>query len=373
MLYLFWHRPCTEFTWIGQWEEKKIASSNSSPEQAIVLFHGMNKSSREFRIMEEKLAYAFPKAKIIALESVNKQAHKNRFLNPAPTLTLSIHEQADLAYKEIKKKVAKGTELVLIGHSQGGLRAFTMVAQYFKKLQDEEQMVIKQLITIATPWKGAPAIKHIYSRQHRDKAKLNTVVAMLSKIEEGLDKQASYRFVPIPQMVKYLVKYFHHNFPWLYNYLVRNWIERKMPGVVDLTPESPFITHYVAKKLPTFPIPIKAIASVSVDFSQLLHPFLIHFTKNELFLLNSTYAELIGGSADCEHDMVLPIDTQHAIGMEKNDFVCIKVAGACHGNKLGIPNKKGISIIRVPIHLPQLNHEKIIKQVIALIDSSFYD
>ena len=336
-------------------------------QQAIVLLHGLNKAASDVQIMKQRLEKAFPNATIIALESVNKNPNKSSLINPAPSVALPIRKQAHLAYQEIKAKLGKDKQLVLVGHSQGGLLAFAMAKIYGHKLNHEEQICIKQLITIATPWKGAPVMQHLYNKR-KTRAKLAQLTPILHKIKQGLHKDITERSIRIPKIIRNLLQ----NFPFLYNYLVSTLLHHKMLGIADLKPTSDFIQNYVAKGLKDFNIPIKAIAGVLVDFSHLFDPFPDHITKDELQQLNATYGTLIGGSPTCEHDMLLPVDTQHAIGITTRDFECIKIVGTCHGNTLGLPAKDGIALIPVKTGLAELKHEGVINQVVQLIQKKFY-
>jgi hypothetical protein len=42
----------------------------------------------------------------------------------------------------------------------------------------------------------------------------------------------------------------------------------------------------------------------------------------------------------------------------------VKIYGACHGNKVGLSVKQGLS---------ELNNDKVIQAVIALVEESFYE
>ncbi|MBX9890570.1 MAG: hypothetical protein K2X94_04835, partial [Amoebophilaceae bacterium] len=325
---------------------------------AIVLLHGLNRISSDFQIMKKRLEEAFPTAKIIALESVNKDPNKKSLIDPALSVSLSIEDQAAKAYQEIKEKLGNNKQLVIIGHSQGGLRGFALAKNHAHNLHKEAKIGIQKLITIGTPWKGAPVMQHIYN-QTQTKNHLDGLASTLDKISEGFTEDIKNYILRVPKPIKGLSE----KFPFLYNYLGNKLMHRNMLGIVDLKPDSNFIQHYVTKGLKQFTIPVSAIAGVLTDFSQIFDPFPSHISKNELQRLNTTYAILIGGSSDCEHDMLLPVDTQHAIGVEKNNFECIKIIGACHGNKVGMRVKKGVA---------ELHHEAVIKQVIALVTATFY-
>jgi pimeloyl-ACP methyl ester carboxylesterase len=323
-------------------------------EQAIVLLHGLNRLSYDFDKMKQRLQQRFPGATIIALQSVSKDSRQNGPLYFAPSMALPIREQAKLAYEEIKSVVGHGKHLVIVGHSQGGLRGFTLIKQHCNHLKNEVGITVKKLITIGTPWQGAPIMDHLNDPNGAIK-KLGKMKTTLNKIREGFSKDVT----------KHVLKTsLAENFPFLFKHLGNDLMNKKTPGAADLKPGSDFMRNYVAKGLVQVKIPIRAIAGVLMDFSQLFHPFPSHINQNEFKKLNCAYSELIGGDPNCEHDMLLPVRTQHAEGLSKHDFKCIKVYGTCHGNKVGLSVKKGLS---------ELNNEQVIQKVIALIEETFYE
>ncbi|HLP35129.1 MAG TPA: hypothetical protein VK133_04035 [Amoebophilaceae bacterium] len=322
-------------------------------EQAIVLLHGLHRLSYDFLKMEQRLKEKFPKAAIVALKSLNKESSgkKNSF---SPTMVLPIQEQATLAYEEIKSVLVRNKQVVVVGHSQGGLRGFAVVRNHGHPLAKDQSIVIRKLITIGTPWKGAPVMNHL-SNPHGAIQELNKVKKTLNKIEDMYSKH----------LTRYILKTsIAENFPFLFKHLGRNVIDRKTPGVAELRLDSDFIKNFVATGLEQVTIPIRAIAGVLVDFSHLFSPFPSTLKKQELQKLNKAYATLIGGNPTCEHDMLLPVETQHAEGLRKRDFKTVKIYGACHGNKVGLSVKQGLS---------ELNNDKVIQAVIALVEESFYE
>lgn len=130
---------------------KKRVASVKEDKQAIVLLHGLHRVPYDFHAMQAALKQKFPRAIVVALASVAKDLSKKGSFSPSPTLALSIKEQAKLAYEEIKKKIGCGKHVVLVGHSQRGLRSFTLVKQYRHHLKSEDGIMINQLITIGTP------------------------------------------------------------------------------------------------------------------------------------------------------------------------------------------------------------------------------
>ncbi len=321
-------------------------------QQAIVLLHGLHRLSYDFVKMEHKLKEKFPKATIVALKSVNKNLNEKNALSP--TMVLPIQAQAILAYEEIKKALVRNKQVVLVGHSQGGLRGFSVVKNHAHALEKDQSIVVKKLITIGTPWKGAPVMNHL-NDPHGAIQELNKVKQTLNKIEGTYSKH----------ITRYILKTsIAENFPFLFKHLGKNVIDKKTPGAAELRPDSDFIKNFVASGLEQVAIPIRAIAGVLVDFSHLFSSFPSTIKKQALQKLNRAYATLIGGNPTCEHDMLLPVQTQHAEGLRKRDFQEIKIYGTCHGNKVGLSVQQGLA---------ELNNDKVIQAVTALIEESFYE
>ncbi|WP_260214909.1 esterase/lipase family protein [Candidatus Cardinium hertigii] len=321
----------------------------------MVLLHGLSRISYDFETMKAVLRQKFPHATIVALKSVNKDLNKkgNVWYSP-PSVMLSIKKQAELAYEEIKTLIGRDKHVVLVGHSQGGLRAFTLIKEYGAVLKREVGITIDQLITIGTPWKGAPVMDHFKNPKWVTE-KLDQEKNILEKIQKGyrrdLFKHIFKNYAGIAEKMPSLAKY-------LYNHT--NGFKRRkkhMSGADDLSPSSDFI-RYVASGIKELGVPVTAIAGV-LNFSEFF-PLSSSVTAEDLLKLNHTYAELIGGT---EHDMLLPVDTQLAEGLDKKDFECIKIYESCHGNKVGIPVKKDI---------PECNNEQVIQKVVACIEKTFY-
>ena len=326
--------------------------------QAIVCLHGLHRLSYDFDVMKAALQEKFPHATIVALTSVDKDPNKKGFVFlPASSLTveLSIKEQTRLAYEEIKTKIGRGKHVVIVGHSQGGLRGFTLVKEYGDRLRNADGIVINQLITIATPWKGAPVMGYI-NNVERFKQKFDKIAPTLDSMQKHYSKNVrGYFFKFMPGLTR--------AWPRLYEKVVPYIMGKIYLGAADLRPESDFIRHYVASGLKEVDLPITAIAGVLTDFSKLFEPFAFPISDQALAQLNARYAELIGGDPNCEHDMLLPVSTQHAEGLVTKNFKRIKVYDACHGNKVGIKVKDGLS---------EFNNKAVIAKVIESIEEAFY-
>ncbi|WP_342265110.1 alpha/beta hydrolase [Cardinium endosymbiont of Philonthus spinipes] len=324
--------------------------------QVILFLHGLHRLSYDFEKMKADLQKKFPDAKILALKCVNKDPNKQGHLEPSPTLEFSIQEQAKRAYEEIKKRVPRGSHIVLVGHSQGGLRAFTLAKEYGSRLESEDEIFIDKLVTIGTPWKGAPIMNYIKNIK-KFKEQFDKIETTLNRIKKGYSKAVrGYFFKVMPG--------FANSWPWLYEKLVPYIMEKKYLGAANLDPGHYFIRDYIPSALKEIDLPITAIAGVLTDFSKLFAPLPSSILSHELAQLNATYAELIGGDAQCEHDMLLPVATQHAEGLATKNFKRIKVYGACHGNKVGVAIKRKFS---------ELNNQEVIDKVAESIEEVFYE
>ena len=324
--------------------------------QVIVLLHGLARISSDFDAMIAVLKERFPHATIVPLKSVDKDPN-NKEKSSSPTSKLSIKEQARLAYEEIKAKISRGKYVAMLTHSQGGCRGFVVCTEYKNDLKSINDIVIAKLITIGTPWKGAPVFEHMKDICGFNE-KFDKIAAYLDAIQQNYSKAVrAYFFKKAPGFAK--------NLPKVYEMLAPLLMKIKhVDGVADLDPKSDFMRNYVPSRLRQFDLPITAIAGVLTDFSKLFEAFPASITPQALKELNQTYAELIGGSPECEHDMLLPVSTQHAEGLVTKDFKRIKVYGACHGNKVGLSVKRGLS---------ELNNPAVIEEVVKSIEETFYE
>lgn len=321
--------------------------------QAIVLLHGLNRLSYDFYSMKAVLKKKFPHATIVALKCVDKDSSKKSGWYISPSMGCSIQEQAELAYREMKEVLGHGKHVVIVGHSQGGLRGFTIIKEHADALKKEIDLTIEQLITIGTPWKGAPIMDHLKDPKSALK-KLDKCKSTFNAIHKEYSRNVT----------KHVLKTeLAEIFPFFFKHLGQSFIDKKTPGAADLKPGSHFIRYYVAPGIKEINVPIKAIAGVLVDFSKLFDAFPSSIGEEELKKLNRTYAELIGGDPACEHDMLLTVATQHAEGLEKKDFECIKIQDTCHGNKVGISVKKGIS---------EINNKRVMQEIMEIVEDVFY-
>lgn len=323
--------------------------------QAIVCLHGLSRISSDFDTMVAALKLKFPHAAIVALKSVNKDSKQGK--SSSLSSKLSIKDQAKLAYEEIKKRIQRGMQVVLVCHSQGGLRGLALVKEYGDRLKSEAGITFKIEISIGTPWRGATVFDHI-KRVACFNQKFNKIEPILNAIEQGHGSAVrGYFFKKAPKLAEKFPQLYEKLAPWAMSFT-------GVQGVLDLDPTSPFIRDYIPSALKEIDLPITAIAGVLTDFSKLFAPLPSSILSHELAQLNATYAELIGGDSKCEHDMLLPVATQHAEGLATKNFKRIKVYGACHGNKVGVAIKREFS---------ELNNQEVIDKVAESIEEVFYE
>ena len=123
-------------------ENKQTADNKSSRPFSIVLMHGLGRPAKDFVLMRRMLESAYPQADITVLDE--RRTHGD-----------SVKTQAERAFKELNTTVNKNNPLVVIGHSQGGLRGACLLKNYPEITNGQ-----KLLITIGTPWNGVPIISH---------------------------------------------------------------------------------------------------------------------------------------------------------------------------------------------------------------------
>ena len=107
----------------------------------VVFLHGLGGIPGNFDKMKNDLEAQLPQGtKFLALEEEK-------------TAEDCIKVQASNSFKKLETEgVGKETPIILVGHSQGGLRAYSMIMQHGKELN------VKGLVSIGTPWKSTPLL-----------------------------------------------------------------------------------------------------------------------------------------------------------------------------------------------------------------------
>ncbi|XWN35559.1 MAG: alpha/beta hydrolase [Roseivirga sp.] len=271
------------------------SSKDSTPQKpVIVLMHGLNSSPVVFADMKQALEQAFPGAQVLPLEEKE-------------TPTQSISAQARRAYAQLQQaKVGKEQPMLLVGHSQGGLRAYEMGTQY------EGELNVKGVVTIGTPWLGATAMKN------------NELVQAL----EGVDVSNKPLFAAIiPLLLK-----------------EAKALENSKSGVADMHPDGGFIAK-IRRALLNNDCPTLAIAG---DQGDTLEKVLNHLPADQKSVhiqgQDYTLPQILGGifsgksSTDMAtapdnyepHDLLLTVESQRAEGIDAKKFERFTVQGALH-------------------------------------------
>lgn len=126
----------------------KIASNRQDKviQPTIVLCHGLAMTPDSLTPLKKHLQQAFPKATLL----VPHQENSNQ---------ISIKKQGQEVADYILDNYTKEVPIVLIGHSQGGIRAYCAAQALVKK-----NIKVACVISIGTPWEGAPILDSTESK-----------------------------------------------------------------------------------------------------------------------------------------------------------------------------------------------------------------
>ncbi|TDG93265.1 esterase/lipase family protein [Cardinium endosymbiont of Culicoides punctatus] len=295
----------------------------------IVLFHGLCNKAASFKKIQKELEEKFPSVSIVALTSVEG----------IQSLNLSIKDQATACFEELKEKVGDVTNkcVLLIGHSQGGNRAYTFLKQY------ENLLNVKGLITLATPWEGAPGAR--VDRKMLAKHLTNDVLTDLRTLSTELG-------CPATQLEEKLMLE-----------ITKNQGICMFPGAKDLIVGSDFLCA-TQKMLANEELPILFIGAEQNDFGALLSN---NVNKYSFQALNNMYSFFIvgDGHVNTSHDMQVPLYSQHALNIapNKKNFKKVFVKGVFHS-----PYILGI---RVPKGKAMLSNDSVLDQIIEFTKTAF--
>ncbi len=280
----------------------------------FVLFHGLCNNTASFTGLQSRLQKAFPAATVVALSCVEGMG----------SLTLSIEAQAQMCFQELIKKVEEAATkpIILIGHSQGGMRAYAFLKQYGSQLN------IKGLISLATPWEGAPGARV-------DERMLSE--HLTDAVEKDLQILSTHLGHPADALKERLVLEIR-----------TNQMMCQYPGAQDLVIGSPLLSN-VQQMLPKEPVAILAIAGGQSDFGALLAPKRVRHSFKDL---NQLYAFFTTGHkcrVNTSHDMWIPCDSQLAktiVIKRKKNFQRLLIKDACHSAQvwgmIPVPEQKNI-------------------------------
>ena len=283
--------------------------------KAIIILHGLWATGANFEGLQRRLQAKLP----TDIEVI---------IIPEPeTASLSIAQQVERLRDAL---LARGLgkehyELILLGHSQGGLRGY----QLYQKFRGEFH--IKGLITMSTPWGGVPP-----------------AAITKEKVNGYLNSTAAYYFLGT-------VDYFWPSSRKLISEFVDKFFEKFAthgPGVQDLVPNSEFLQELAASlKEENPPLPILAIAGSSApeDFAEIIltDPTYAAYVKKYLSglslsvakqIMNRTYSVIVTGQPRERHDMAVSVASQRADHMPKHkQFSTYTVLGVVHATPPQVP------------------------------------
>jgi len=128
--------------WLYPHDLDQFKTSRTNPNPVVILVHGSGSNEAQWLINRIHLSYSFD------VYSVQ--------LNSVPA---NSHEDIDLYVDKLRDKMRtiniRDRKVVLIGHSMGGL----VCAKYATIVHDIGN--ITDIITIGTPWRGAPALNWV--------------------------------------------------------------------------------------------------------------------------------------------------------------------------------------------------------------------
>lgn len=332
-----------KFAWLSQKQEAVFIPKEDRGNPLIVLCHGLTSHPKAFKKLKKELESCFSDADVIALESVQNTDNKDL---DQPTVVTSVPEQAQKYFRELKEKIPKEElehrPMVLIGHSQGGLRAYSLYDQCKNDLN------IKGIISLNTPWEGSPLLQATNELVHslmQDPAALDEMKDFSKKCNE----KADWMKTRLDDMLKHWkdlqnTKYY-------------------LGGLVNLMPEprqNKWLFGDIHQKLRKECLPMLAIGGAESHFKNcVLQP-----TDHDFQIMTEKWSKLVCGinakGKALQHDMVVPLYSQLALNVVTEDsenFERYIIKDALHDNVFRDDDNKNI-----------LNHIKMHKKVKDFIE-----
>ena len=325
----------------GSPQTERKQKSSSEPRKIIYILNALWPGMQAFDKLRELLSTA------LESEGLNIEV---RSLNTAPRATSeqSITQQATEALEKIKQEVNEEShEIILIGHSQGGLRGAKML---FLNEQEGRSLPIKGLITLGTPWEGAPAAS-ITKTSVQSFLQTRSVSYILAG--------ATYMYPTTTELTNDSSMHI----------LFDQYFPTHEPGVEDMVPNSGFLQD-LASNLAHNATPILAIAGDNgnvegyIDYdADEVQAYATYLKSIPSGCLNGVYARIFAGGWWMQHDMMVPLHSQLAYHVSKNDtFETYLVEGAIHDFLPGLS---------VPSESVIYNHVETIEQIIEFAKLQF--
>jgi hypothetical protein len=175
---------------------------------------------------------------------------------------------------------------------------------------------IRGLVTLGTPWEGAPGASITKDR-----------------VQSILDKKlVIYGF----KMVNYVHDIDKTFTTGAIGNLFDHYLPTHEPGVQDMVPNSGFL-QTVAASLANNDIPILSVAGVNTEAKSFLYynggntSYMRRIQNIPPIFFNGLYARILAGGFYEKHDMLIPLDSQLAKNISKsNTFETYTIQGAIH-------------------------------------------
>ena len=308
-----------------------MTPANENLPKNIILLHDLSGMVTYLRKLKTVLTWCFPEARVIVPKEPN-------------TISTSIDQQAANVFAQLQhhEQLSLEDPLVLVGHSQGGLRGHALLRNFGDRLN------IRGLVTMSTPWEGAPIITCSPEDLQRfltllRKSRLPNIIRAAKQVKRGTKAHTSPA-----ELANALEK------------LYARARATEHLGIVDMRPGSDFLQD-TAAHLVTHTTPILAIAGGPSDLVGAVWPDISNPAKRIMDRLQRGYMEGLAhilGSPD--HDLTIPVYSQSAQHTAVDNAALTRyfIAGAIHSHAPGIRLKNMIT-----------EHPAALAQVIAFIES----
>ncbi|OJW72134.1 MAG: hypothetical protein BGO68_04555 [Candidatus Amoebophilus sp. 36-38] len=323
----------------SQTERRQKRSSESK--KIIYILNALWPGMQEFNNLKNLLSTAFEDEGLnIEVKSLNTASRA--------TSEQDITQQASEALEKIKRQVGEENhEVILIGHSQGGLRGAKIL---FLNVQKRRPLNIKGLITLGTPWEGAPAasITKTSVQSFLQKRSVNYILAGATYMHPATAELTNDGSI---------------------NILFDQYFPTHEPGVEDMVPNSDFLQD-LASNLAHNSTPILAIAGDNINVEGYIDYSAVEIEAYTSYLksipsgcLNLLYTRIFTGGWWIEHDMMVPLYSQLAQNIAKNDaFETYLVKGAIHDFLPGLS---------IPPDRVIYNHVETIERIVEFVKLNF--
>ncbi len=327
MSYIFYAFKLVLLLLIGIPNLSQAKSSKMEQHPLIVLFHGLGNNAASFNTMKHQLVKSFSDDAVLSLMSTEGMN----------SINFSIKQQAEMNFKELSSNHLKDLShrpMLLVGHSQGGLRAYAFMKQY------EHCFNIKGLVTIDTPWEGAPGAR--VDTAMLMKGLKGPVLSDLRKLSLSL----GYAKTTLEKQLMLSV--------------AANQSVCLCPGGKDLIEHSPFLFQ-VGEWISNEKKPILAIGGGGGDFRALLPGKKTHKLEH----LNKIYTFWVVGEKGLDkHDMQVPLYSQHAVHIapkSMKNFQRVFIKDAFHSSH--------VWTVPVPKSKAVLAHPRVLNSIIKFAKS----